>query len=536
MQTQKSELDIIASYMRTNPDAQRQLRTALYLKDINAFIEDAWKVIEPATPYSHNWHIDYLIEEVLSRFRNEVEHVYPDADWDSLDEQRRRLIVNVPTRSMKTLLISVFIPLWLLLHNPSLKFATVSYAEDIAIDINVKRLQILESEWWAEHFSHIATVSDDRANQKMIMLEQRGELYTASIGGRFTGKGADIIIIDDAQKPADMGSHTESMKAINFITETMPTRINNMNGVVINIQQRLGSGDLTGFLLENQASIWDIVKIPLEFKESSTFIGKLSKKEWKVKSGDLLWEERMPKKWVEMLKVSLGARIFSAQQLQEPVPDKGTYVDGEWFSDARYDGTPQQWIEWQKKYQPETFAKMRLVISVDANYAGDKAKSSEEQDPVGIVVLAYDSETERAYLLEAREHSWSFNQSLSGIYRYRDRYLNHGFQDVVVLIEKKANGGPIIAILQQNIAGIIPYDPEISNKIARLNSVTPRMESKNLRLPNDNFGGDWLQVFMKQLLEFPNVQHDDMVDALSQAMIYLFVNNRRSSVEYGVIF
>lgn len=537
------KIDLLAEQLKSHPHLMKQVRAERYKRDLRAFIEASWEIIEPGTPYSHNWHIDYLAEEVLAMMRGALEggypdkELYPNTDWDELDKLQKKLCINVPTRSMKTLLVSVFIPVWLLIHNPSVKIATISYVEDIAIDINVKRRQIIESNWFKEHFGDIVSLNNaDHANKMMIETDQKGLLYTASIGGKLTGRGADIIILDDPQKPAEMDSEADRQRAIKFVTDTLPTRLNNQNtGVTIVIQQRLHTDDLTGFIKKQYGDVYRYVDLQLIFEEDREFVGPITGRRWSVKEGEALWPERVDTKSVEALRKALGSRNFAAQQQQRPTPDGSSHVSRSWFEHTRYEGLPDEWIAHQKKYRPDFFNSLQLVISVDSNYA-TVDKKTKGKDFVGLVVMAYDPETERAFLLEARQYQWTFTQSLNRLYDYRERYKNLGFNSIALLIESKANGGPILEILQKNIAGVIPYDPGIRDKESRLKSTTPYMESQNVYLPSDNVGVDWVEKFLHQLLSFPFVEHDDMVDAFSQGLIYLFTQKRDNEVDYNIYF
>lgn len=532
----------LAGLLKDSPEALRQVRTEMYKRDFTEFVKGAWDIIEPGVPYSHNWHIDYLVEEVLVMFRETLEgvypdpRIYPDVDWDELENYQRKLCINVPTRSMKTLLVSVFLPIWLLIHNPSIKIATVSYAEDIAIDINIKRRQIIEDPWFKEHFGDIVNLDDsDQTSKTMIETNKKGLLYTASIGGRFTGRGADIIILDDPQKPGEMGSPSERKKAISFFTDTLPTRLNNQNtGIIIVIQQRLHTEDLTGYIEKNLGDVYRYVKIPLEAERDATYVGPISGTKWETKKGDPLWPDRMDKKAIDHLRVALGGQNFAAQQQQNPTPDGSSLVERKWFEHARYENTAAEWIRHQKNFRPEFFESLRLVISIDSNYSTGNITTS--GDPVGVAVVAYDSETETSYVLEMKEYDWSFTQALSRILTYRERYEELGFRDVVILIEEKANGGPILDVLKQNISGVIGFDPGMRDKEARLRSVTPRMESGNVRIPNDANGEGWLEPALSQLLSFPYVDHDDMVDALSQSLIYLYLSKKKNKTTYDIYF
>lgn len=332
-----------------------------------------------------------------------------------------------------------------------------------------------------------------------------------------------------------MGSPAERAKAIAFFKDTMPTRLNNQNtGVVIVIQQRLHTEDLTGYIEKNLTDVYRYVKIPLEFERDTTYVGPITGTKWENKKGEVLWPARMDRRSVNALKVALGGQNFAAQQQQNPTPDGSALVMRSWFENSRYDGTPAQWIQHQKEFREEFFNSLRLVISVDSNYSTGKV--SVDKDAVGVAVMAFDHETETSYILEAKEYQWTFTQALSRIMSYRERYEDMGFKDIVILIEAKANGGPILEILQQNIAAVIPFDPGINDKEARLRSGTPKMESGKVKIPSDANGEMWLEPFLSQLLSFPYVDHDDMVDAVSQAMIYLYLSNKKNKTEYDIFF
>jgi hypothetical protein len=276
--TNESAINVIASHAKENEDLLVLIKRTLYMKDFSEFVKDAWGIIEPGTPYSHNWHIDFLGEELTAMFIDELGYLYPNLNIDKIKKSRKnRLNINVPTRSMKTLLVSVFFPCWLIIHKNTLKIATVSYADDLSRQINRQRREIINSQWYQKYFGDIVKIKDGMDRQDVFELESLGLMFSTSITGTFTGKGADIIILDDIQKPADMYSDTERHRAILFLKETLPTRLNNQNtGKIINIQQRLHYQDVTGYVQENLSSLYDFVKISLVSTDSEKYVGKIT--------------------------------------------------------------------------------------------------------------------------------------------------------------------------------------------------------------------------------------------------------------------
>lgn len=190
-------LALIAQHTKGNEELRILIQRTLYLKDFSEFVKGAWDIIEPGTPYSHNWHIDFLSEELSALFIDDLARLYPELDIAKIKKNRKnRLTINVPTRSMKTLLVSVFFPCWLALHRPTIKIASVSYSKDLSLQINRQRREIINSEWFKLHFGDMVKIKDGMDRQDMFELESLGMMYATSIDGTFTGKGADLIILD----------------------------------------------------------------------------------------------------------------------------------------------------------------------------------------------------------------------------------------------------------------------------------------------------------------------------------------------------
>ena len=523
-------VDTISSEAARNAELYRLIKTANYKKSFNAFVKDAWLIIEPGVDYSHNWHLDYLVEEVLTMFGGVISDVYPDADWDTIEETTsRRMIINIPTRAMKTILISVLLPVWLAIHKPTLSFATISYSDDLATEINNKRRTIISSNWFKEHFGNDVAIQQGSNRQDRIEFTSRGVMYSTSIAGTFTGKGADVIILDDPQKPGSMGSPSEREKAIDFFRDTLPTRLNNRNtGVIINIQQRLHHEDLTGYILDNMSS-YKVVKIPLDFVHDETYIGPLTGKVWEKKEGEVLWPERMDRKSIEVLRSELGSRNFEAQQQQNPTPDGGSILDRDWF--ATYDGKPNAFLEKMQTHDPERFNSMQFVLSWDMNYT---VNTKNDSDYIGFIASVYDPSTDSTYILDAWKRRLAFTETLTAVMREREKYEKWELP-IVTLIEKKANGGPIIQVLDSKVANIKAFEPGANSKIARMESASPTVESGHVLIPAESTGLGWREELVGDLVKFPYVRHDDIADAFSQLIINNHIKTRNKK-RYDIMF
>jgi predicted phage terminase large subunit-like protein len=513
-------IDIIASHASENPDLRILLQRTLYMKDFGAFVRDAWKIIEPGTPYSHNWHIDFLSEELMALCIEYLGEVFPTVDRDKIRKKtKNRLNINVPTRTMKTLLVSVFFPCWLALHVNTIKIATISYSDELSRQINRQRREIINSQWYQTYFGDIVKIKDGMDRQDLFELVSLGMMFSTSVNGTFTGKGADIIILDDIQKPIDMYSETQRMQAILFLKETLPTRLNNQNtGKIINIQQRLHYQDVTGYIEEHLSSLYDFIRIPLEAKENLTFKGKLTGKVWKMKKGDILWEARMGRDQVDALRLQLGTMAFEAQQQQDPTPEGGNIVQSSWL--LTYDATPHEYISKIKELNPDRFAQCQLIFSWDMNF-----KVAKDSDFVGCLVGMYDNTTDTLYVVDYLKERLTFLQVLAKVDVMHERWSMYGLP-ISHIVEEKANGSAIIEVMQQKIAGIIAYDPGNQDKVTRMKVVTPYIESGHVRIPNVN-KVDWGTALIHDLVKFPFIEHDDIPDAFSQLLTRAFVSKKK---------
>lgn len=501
------------------------------MKDFSEFVKAAWDIVEPGTPYSHNWHIDFLGEELTALFIDDLAYLYPELDVAKIKKSRKnRLTINVPTRSMKTLLISVFFPCWIALHRPTIKVATVSYSKDLSLQINRQRRDIINSAWYQTHFGDLVKIKDGMDRADLFEFESLGQMYSTSLDGTFTGKGADVIILDDLQKPGDMYSDSDRMRAINFLKDTLPTRLNDQKrGIIINVQQRLHYQDLTGYIREVLSGIYDFVVIPLDAEDHTLkFKGKITGRTWKMKPNDVLWAERMGRDEVEVLKLQLGSAAFSAQQQQDPAPEGGSIIVKEWFT--WYDSNPFEYMRNLKQSDPEKFYASQLIFSWDMNM-----KVTKDSDYVGCVVGLYNTTTDKVKIVGYLKERLRFTELLNKILVMHDLYAQFDIP-IMHIVEEKANGTAVLEVMREKIAGFISYDPGNQDKVTRMKLVTPYIESGNVELPSTDTRiapVPWANDLLTDLLKFPFIEHDDVPDAFSQLLTKIFVGKRKKK-EYRI--
>ena len=262
----------------------------------------------------------------------------------------RRLVINVPPRSLKSFIGSVAGPAWLLGHDASTTIICASYAQDLADDLARDCRTLMLSEWYRGLFSRTRLTAQKPALQELVTTVGGYRLAT-SVGGVLTGRGADIIIIDDPLKPEEAMSDTQRQATNAWYDGTLVSRLNDQrHGVIVLIMQRLHEADLTGHVLEQEA--WEHLCLPAiaEQDEVHRYMTAWGLKTYCRRAGDLLHPERLPAERLEELKHTMGSYFFAAQFQQRPAPAGGGMVKPAWFKrytandqPERFDRIVQSW-------------------------------------------------------------------------------------------------------------------------------------------------------------------------------------------------
>lgn len=310
------------------------------------------------------------------------------------------------------------------------------------------------------------------------------------MGGVLTGRGGDIIVVDDPIKPADAVSDVVRAKTIEWLRSTLYTRLNNkQTGVIVMVMQRVHEEDPAGHLLEEGG--WRHLNLPAIAEHDEAIpIGR--DRVHHRKAGDVLQPLREPQAVLDALKVAMGPYAFSAQYQQAPVPAGGTMIERGWL---QYYDRP-----------PERLPGDQIVQSWDC-----ATKDGQLNDySVGITALVRKN---RVYLLHVFRQRVKFPDLKKQAIR-----LARSYQANVLLIEDAANGAALLQQLRHESPPGVPTPTPRSPKLdkqSRMAGVSSRIEAGDLLLPRD---ASWLADFVKEVIGFPRVRHDDQADALSQLL------------------
>jgi hypothetical protein len=268
---------------------------ALLRNDFRAFVHKVFTTLTPGQAYVQCWHVEAIAWQLERVRRGEV----------------RRLIINMPPRSLKSIAASVAFPAFVLGRDPSRRIICVSYSGDLAKKHSNDFRAVLESPWYRSLFPN-AQIGAFKNTETEIELTARGFRLATSVGGTLTGRGGDIIVIDDPLKPDDALSESKRSAANQWFTNTLLSRLDDKRtGAIVVVMQRVHIDDLTGFLLD-QSDDWEVVSLPA-VAHCDEVIAISPARTYHRKAGEALSPEREPIHVLEALKLQIGSDAFSAQ-------------------------------------------------------------------------------------------------------------------------------------------------------------------------------------------------------------------------------
>ncbi|MGH1590599.1 DUF5681 domain-containing protein [Methylobacterium phyllosphaerae] len=220
------------------------MMSAALRADLALFVEQAFATLEPGTAFSPNWHYEHLCWALMRVLRGEV----------------RRLIINVPPRSGKSIIASVALPMFAVGHAPNRRIICVSHTEDLARKFSIDRRAIAQSSWFGAAFPAFRPTGR-RPRDLEMTTTLRGSVLAAGMGGAVLGRGADLIVIDDPIKAVDALSQAERRRVNEAFDSTLLTRLNDkQRGAIVIVMQRLHADDLVGHVVARDD--WEMVSLP----------------------------------------------------------------------------------------------------------------------------------------------------------------------------------------------------------------------------------------------------------------------------------
>jgi predicted phage terminase large subunit-like protein len=454
---------------------------ALLRQDFYAFIERCFYELNPTAQFLPNWHLEKMASALEACRRGEI----------------TRLIINQPPRSLKSLCVSTAFVAFLLGHDPSSQIICASYGQDLANKHALDCRTIMSSAWYQALFAETRLSAHRQAVQEFTTTRQGCRLST-SVGGVLTGRGADILIIDDPLKPEEAVSGIQRKAANDWFDGTLYSRLNSKRtGCIIIVMQRLHEDDLVGHVLKMEP--WELIRFPAIAEQDETHAIETSYGRYTVKrhAGEALHPEREPLEVLNRISEALGEYNFAGQYQQAPAPLGGGMVKADWFTTYTSADLP---------------SKFELVFQ-----SWDTANKPTELSDY-TVATTWGVKDKHLYLINV------FRKRLSYPHLKRSvREQAEAFTPRTILVEDKASGTQLIQeLVSEGVHAIKSYEPTM-DKIMRMHSVTSTIENGFVHLPDR---APWLAEYLHEMTTFPNGKHDDQADSTSQALDW-FRNNSR---------
>lgn len=453
----------------------QRLLAALLRSSLSHFVRKAFATVSPGEVFLPNWHLEALCYHLELVRAGKI----------------KRLKIEVPPRSLKSVCASVAFPAFILGHDPTAKIITVSYSSDLAAKHAADCRAVMQSAWFQDLFpqTRISSAKNQEANYETTA---RGYRYATSVGGTLTGRGGNLIIIDDPLKPEDAQSEARRESVNSWYSRTLLSRLNNKAAdAIILVQQRLHMDDLAGHV--EDLDDWVTLRLPAIAEEDCAVpIGPGICHH--RRAGDLLHPAREPHDVLDNLRRALGSATFSAQYQQCPVPSEGEIVKWAWF---------------QRYSSPPPSHQMTICQSWDT-----ASKADEHHDYS--VCTTWGIAGDRYYLLDVERERLDF-PSL----KRRVIELARHWGPRTILIEDKGSGTALIQQLRSESHGIpfpTPFIPK-DDKLTRLHAQSAQIEAGHVYLPER---AAWLDDLRSEIAAFPQGRHDDQIDSISQFLAWHF--------------
>ena len=430
-------------------------------------------------------------EKVNNDFLSFVKSVWPDfvegkhhkkiaEQFNRLAEGKiNRLIINMPPRHTKSEFASFLLPAWMIGKNPKLKIIQTTHTTELAVRFGRKAKHLIDSPDYKKYFK--TTLREDSQAAGRWETEQGGEYFAAGVGSAITGRGADLLIIDDPHSEQDAMNPEALERAYEWYTSGPRQRLQ-PGGKIVVVMTRWSLKDLTGALVGAQKGIksdqWEMIQFPAILPTNKP-----------------VWPEYWKLSELESVKASLSIQKWNAQWMQNPTSEEGSIIKREW------------WRKWDKDYIPNL---EHVIQSYDTAFLKRETADYSAITTWGVFYPTEDSGP-NLILLDALKKRLEFpelrREALQQYYYWKP--------DSVV-VESKASGLPLTFELRKMGIPVINFTPSKGNdKHSRVNAVAPLFESGQIWAPE----ADFAEEVIEECAAFPFGDHDDLVDSMTQALM-----------------
>src|SRR5210317_2252145 len=463
------DIEKLKKFEKLPPDVKRQL--AIYMAK--------WKDKKKQT-------------DIKNDFMAFVKHVWPDfiegrhhkdvaEKFNQIAQGKtKRVIINMAPRHTKSEFASYLLPAWMVGRNPKLKIIQSTNTTELSVRFGRKAKALMDTPEYKEVFE--TRLNPDSQAAGKWETEQGGEYYAAGVGSAITGRGADLLIIDDPHTEQDAMNAQALERTYEWYTSGPRQRLQPGGSIVV-IMTRWNEKDLTGRLLNAQKGVkadkWELIEFPAI-----------------LPSGKPVWPEYWKLEDLESVKASIPLTKWNAQYMQNPTSEEGALIKREW------------WRNWEDEDMPPL---QHIIQSYDTAFM-----KKETADYSAITTWGVFTENEDAppslILLDALKGRYEFPE-LRRIALEQYGYWN----PETVIIESKASGLPLTYELRKSGIPVINFSPSKGNdKHTRVNSVSPLFESGRIWAPKEM---EFAQEVIEECAAFPYGDHDDLVDSMTQAVM-----------------
>ena len=431
----------------------------------------------------------YFVKEVWPDFicREEKEpskwghHQIIASEFTKISKDKKgRLIVNMPPRHTKSEFASVYFPAWIIGKFPKMKLMQVSHNAELSARFGSKVRNLIDSPVYKQIFGDVKLREDSKAKGRWE-TNHGGEYYAAGVGGSITGRGADLLIIDDPHTEQDSLSDSAMERTFDWYLSGPRQRLQ-PGGSIVLVMTRWASDDLTGRLIRSQtepkADKWHHISFPALIDDV-----------------DPVWPEYWSFEELEKVKASLSVRNWSAQYQQNPTSEEGAILKREW------------WQPW-----PGKLPHLKHVIqSYDTAFTAKETSDYSAITTWG-VFQPWDGAPDAIILIDALRGKYEF-PDLKQVALEQYKY----WEPETVIIEAKASGQPLLQEFRRMGIPVMDFTPgRGKDKHARVNACAPIFESKQVWYPRDE---RFAEEVIEECAAFPHGENDDYVDSTTQAML-----------------
>jgi predicted phage terminase large subunit-like protein len=401
------------------------------------------------------------------------------------DGKLKRLIINMPPRHTKSEFASYLLPAWFLGRFPNKKIIQSSNTAELATGFGRKVRNLVGSEQYARIFPNVALRQDSKAAGRWS-TNHNGEYFAIGVGGTVTGKGADLLIIDDPHSEQEAKLAQTNSEVFDSVYEwytSGPRQRLQPGGSIVLVMTRWSKRDLTGRIVQSaidrDGDEWEIIDFPAI-----------------LPSGKPLWPEFWSLELLNALKAELPVSKWNAQYQQSPTSEEGALIKREW------------WKIWEGDNPPRCEF---MIQSWDTAFLKSERSDYSACTTWGVFYLNENEKDAHIILLDAVKRRMEFPELKETAFRYYQEWEPDAF-----IVEAKASGAPLIFELRAMGIPVQEFTPTRGNdKIARINAVSDLFASGKVWAPATR----WAEEVIEEMASFPNSEHDDLVDSSTQALI-----------------